>query len=114
MNNNVYILKDRALLYVSGFDTRDFLQNLMSNDIYKVSDNYSCFTSLLTPQGKFLYEFIVVKHKSGYLIDCEKSQVDELFKQLSVYKLSCLNISCDWAFSQSIKYPDLCLTTINS
>ena len=43
MNNNVYILKDRALLYVSGFDTRDFLQNLMSNDIYKVSDNYSCW-----------------------------------------------------------------------
>ena len=38
-------------------------------------------------KGKFLYEFIIVKHKSGYLIDCEKSQVDELYKQLSVYKL---------------------------
>ena len=87
MNNNVYILKDRALLYVSGFDTRDFLQNLMSNDIYKVSDNYSCFTSLLTPQGKFLYEFIVVKHKSGYLIDCEKAQSEELLKQLNTYKI---------------------------
>jgi folate-binding protein YgfZ len=43
--------------------------------------------SLLSPQGKFLYEFIIVKHKSGYLIDCEKSQADELYKQLSIYKL---------------------------
>jgi len=41
----------------------------------------------LTPQGTFLYEFIVVKHKSGYFIDCEKSQSEELFKQLNLYKI---------------------------
>ncbi len=85
--NNVYILNDRAILYVNGKDTKEFLQNLISNDINKVNDNNSCFTSLLSPQGKFLYEFIIIKHKSGYIIDCEKSQVDGLFKQLSVYKL---------------------------
>ena len=60
MNNNVYILEDRAILYISGLDTKNFLQNLISNDINKVTDNSSCFASLLTPQGKFLYEFIIV------------------------------------------------------
>jgi len=84
---NVYILDDRAILYLNGEDTREFLQNLISNDINKVSDTSTCFTSLLSPQGKFLYEFIIIKHKSGYLIDCEKSQADGLFKQLSIYKL---------------------------
>ena len=84
---NVYILEDRAILYLNGEDTKNFLQNLISNDINKVNDNNSCFTSLLSAQGKFLYEFIIVKHKSGYLIDCEKSQADGLFKQLSIYKL---------------------------
>ena len=84
---NVYILDDRAILYVNGEDTKEFLQNLISNDVNKVSDTSSCFTSLLSPQGKFLFEFIIIKHKSGYIIDCEKPQVDELFKQLSVYKL---------------------------
>ena len=84
---NVYILDDRAILYLNGEDTKEFLQNLISNDINKVSDTNSCFTSLLSPQGKFLYEFIIVKHKSGYIIDCEKPQVDELFKQISIYKL---------------------------
>ena len=85
--NNVYILDNRAILYISGKDTKEFLQNLISNDINKVSDTFSCFASLLSPQGKFLYEFMIIKHKSGYIIDCEKSQVDGLFKQLSMYKL---------------------------
>ena len=84
---NVYILDDRSTLYINGEDAKEFLQNLISNDINKVSDINSCFTSLLTPQGKFLYEFIIIKHKSGYLIDCEKSQADGLYKQLSIYKL---------------------------
>ena len=97
MNNSVYILKDRAILYVNGEDARDFLQNLISNDINKVTDNSSCFASLLTPQGKFLYEFIVVKHKSGFFIDCEKSQSEEILKQLNLYrirsKVEILNLS---------------------
>ena len=70
---NVYILDDRAILYLNGEDTKDFLQNLISNNIDNVNDTNSCFTSLLSPQGKFLYEFIIIKHKSGYLIDCEKA-----------------------------------------
>ena len=72
---------------MNGEDAKEFLQNLISNDINKVSDTNSCFTSLLSPQGKFLFEFIIIKHKSGYIIDCEKSQLDGLFKQLNVYKL---------------------------
>ncbi len=104
---NVYILEDRAILYINGKDAKEFLQNLISNDINKVSDENSCFSSLLTPQGKFLYEFIIVKHKSGYLLDCEKPQAEELFKQLSLYKLrskvEILNLSNEFvvaAFSQ--------------
>ena len=80
-------IRDRAILYINGSDAKDFLQNLISNDINKVTDNSSCFASLFTPQGKFLYEFIVVKHKLGYFIDCEKSQSEEIFKQLNLYKI---------------------------
>ncbi|MDC0558661.1 folate-binding protein [Candidatus Pelagibacter ubique] len=86
-NQNVYILEDRGILYINGRDAKEFLQNMISNDINKVSEDSSCFASLLTPQGKFLFAFIIIKHKSGYFIDCEKSQTEALFKQLSVYKL---------------------------
>ena len=84
---NVYILEDRGILYINGVNAREFLQNIISNDINKVNENNSCFASLLSPQGKFQFAFIIIKHKSGYFIDCEKSQVEELFKQLSIYKL---------------------------
>ena len=86
-NQNVYILEDRGILYINGTDAKEFLQNMISNDIDKVCEDSSCFASLLTPQGKFLFAFIIIKHKSGYFIDCEKSQTEALFKQLSVYKI---------------------------
>ena len=85
--NNVYILEDRGILFIQGSDTKEFLQNLITNDINKVDEANSCFSSLLTPQGKYLFDFLVVKHKKGYFIDCEKKQVEELFKQLNIYKL---------------------------
>ena len=87
MEQKVYILENRAILYINGLDAKNFLQNLVTNDINKVSENSSCFASLLTPQGKFLYEFFIIKHKSGFLLDCEKSQSDGLYKQLNIYKL---------------------------
>jgi len=85
--NNVYILEDRGILFIQGTDTKEFLQNLITNDINKVDEANSCFASLLTPQGKYLFDFLVVEHKKGYFIDCEKKQIEELFKQLNIYKL---------------------------
>ena len=84
---NAYILEDRGILYINGDDVKNFLQNIISNDINKVDDKNSCFTSILSPQGKFLFEFLIIKHKSGFFLDCEKDQIDELFKQLNIYKL---------------------------
>ena len=85
--NSACILEDRGILFIDGVDAKDFLQNIITNDINKVSDHNSCFASLLNPQGKFLFEFLVIQHKKGYFIDSEKNQINELFKQLSLYKL---------------------------
>ena len=85
--NSACILEDRGILFIDGVDAKDFLQNIITNDINKVSEHNSCFASLLNPQGKFLFEFLVIQHKKGYFIDCEKNQINELFKQLSLYKL---------------------------
>ena len=104
----VFILEDRGVLYINGSDINEFLQNLITNDIYKVNDKNSCYASLLTPQGKFLYDFIVVKHKNGFFLDCEKSVAEELYKKIVSYKLrskiEILNLSNEFvvaAFSLS-------------
>ena len=86
-NHNVHILEDRGILYVNGVEAKAFLQNLITNDINKVNENNSCFASLLTPQGKYLYDFLIIKHKTGYFIDCEKDLTENLLKQLNIYKL---------------------------
>ena len=86
-NNEVYILEDRGLLYISGENSKEFLQNILTNDINKVTNDKSCFGALLTPQGKYLFDFIISKHKRGYFLDCEKEIIDDLYKQLNLYKL---------------------------
>ena len=83
----LYILKDRGVLFVQGKDAKEFLQNLITNDIDKVNETNSCFASLLTPQGKYLFDFLIIKHKNGYFIDCEKLQIENLYNQLDLYKL---------------------------
>ena len=65
--DQIFILKDRGVLLISGQDSKDFLQNLVTNDINKVTETQSCFSSLLTPQGKYLFDFMIVKHKDCLL-----------------------------------------------
>ena len=84
---DVYILEDRGLLYLNGEDVKNFLQNLITNNIEKVTNEMSCFAALLTPQGKYLFDFLIIKHKAGYFLDCEKKNIDQLFGQLNLYKL---------------------------
>ena len=86
--NQIFFLKDRGVVFVNGKDAKEFLQNIVTNDINKVSNTSSCFASLLTPQGKYLFDFIIVKHKNGYFLDCEKGQADKLVDRLNTYKLN--------------------------
>ena len=86
--DQIFILKDRGIIYISGEDAKEFLQNIVTNDINKVGDTSSCFASLLTPQGKYLFDFIIIRHKQGYFVDCEKNQIDQLIDKLNIYKLN--------------------------
>ncbi len=105
--NKVYILEDRGLLYISGDQAREFLQNIITNNIENVSEDRSCFSALLTPQGKYLYDFIIIKHKSGYFLDCEKKIIDDLYKKLNLYKLrskvEILNLSNEFVIASLTK-----------
>ena len=115
--NNIYTLEDRGILYLHGEDVLEFLQNLITNDIRKVKKSYSCFASLLTPQGKYLFDFIIIKHKNGYFLDCEKKQIDQLYKQLNIYKLrskvEILNLSNEFVVAVISKEKFLSLQNTN-
>ena len=87
IKEQVIILEDRGLISVSGEDSKDFLQNILTNDINKVSNSKSLFTGIFTPQGKYLYEFFVVKSKDGFFLDCDSELTNEIIEHLFKYKI---------------------------
>ena len=85
--NEVITLEDRGFIQVKGDEAKDFLQNIVTNDVEKVTDSSSVFSSILTPQGKYLFEFFILKLKDSYLLECEKESTEEIIKILNYYKL---------------------------
>ena len=85
--NDTTILDDRGFIQIKGDEAKEFLQNIITNDIEKISENHTLFSSIFTPQGKYLYEFFILKIINGYLIECEKNIVAELIKIFNFYKL---------------------------
>ena len=59
--DQIVLLEDRGLISIDGEDAGSFLQNIITNDIQKVSFNSSIFSGLLTPQGKYLFEFFIIR-----------------------------------------------------
>ncbi len=81
------ILENRGLIELSGEEARNFLQGLVSNDVHKVTAEKSLYAALLTPQGKFQYDFFLIQSPDGLLIDCELDRLDDLKRKLSMYKM---------------------------
>ena len=70
--NEVITLEDRGFIQVKGVEAKDFLQNIVTNNIEKAKNNSTVFSSILTPQGKYLFEFFIIKLNDNYLLECEK------------------------------------------
>ena len=85
--DQIIILENRGLISISGEDSKEYLQNIITNDINKVSNSSSIFAALLSPQGKYLFDFFVIKNDEGYLLDCDGSSVKELIDNFSKYKI---------------------------
>jgi len=85
--NRYLRLEDRALIAVAGPEARPFLQNLVSNDIDKVSAARAVYAALLTPQGKFLHDFFVLQSSGAMYMDCEAARRDDLLRRLTMYRL---------------------------
>lgn len=73
----------RRILAVSGEDRVGFLQGLVTN---KVGDA-PVWAALLTPQGKYLADFLVVPQADRLLIDVDDRLAGDLLKRLTMYRL---------------------------
>ena len=91
MHKKAAMLEDRGVISVSGVDATSFLQGLLTNDVERLHPSEARYAALLTPQGKILFDMIVVRTPDGddpsYLIDCAAAQAADLAKRLGFYKL---------------------------
>lgn len=80
-------LADRAVLSVSGAEARAFLQGLVTCDMDKIGPDASGFGALLTPQGKILFDFLIVQDGERFLLDTLREKAADLVKRLGFYRL---------------------------
>lgn len=86
------VLETRGVLTVAGPDRVRFLQGLVSNDVARAGPDRALFTALLTPQGKMLFDLMLVGLTGDgaddvLLIEAEAARLDDLRARLSKYKL---------------------------
>lgn len=79
-------LPDRAVLALSGDDRVTFLQDLVSSDVRNL-DKGPAYAALLTPQGKYLFDFFVVGDGERILLDVAAETAPQLAQRLNMYRL---------------------------
>lgn len=77
---------DRRVFRISGAEAREFLQNLVTNDV-KGLDRGAVWAALLTPQGKYLADFFLVPEGEAILLDVAEPLAAGLAQRLAMYKL---------------------------
>ncbi|SFV66003.1 Folate-dependent protein for Fe/S cluster synthesis/repair in oxidative stress [hydrothermal vent metagenome] len=104
------LLKNRALLKISGEDAESFLQNQLSNDISAIEDNKIQLNAYCTHQGKIIVLFKVFKNKENYFLDFPKNLLDIVEKRLKMFvlmsKVEILNVTDDFKIIGTINKED--------
>jgi len=77
---------ERLVLRLSGADTHKFLGDLVTNDLAGLSEGL-VYAALLTPQGKYLFDFFLSMNGDDILVDVAQSRAPALAQRLSMYKL---------------------------
>jgi folate-binding protein YgfZ len=84
-------LSRRGVVAVGGPDARRFLGDLITADLDRIDADGAVYGGLLSPQGKILFDFIVLPEVSAggerFLIDLPAGLAADLVKRLGFYKL---------------------------
>lgn len=83
-----FVDHERTILRIEGKDVRAVLQNTVTNDLEKLAPGRALYTALLTPQGKYLFDFLLIAEPDGaLLIDVPAAQAEALTRRVRMYCL---------------------------
>lgn len=100
MSAQAIALENRGILHLEGPDMYKMLQGIITNDVEKTKDGSIVYAALLTPQGKYLFDFFLVPQNGALLLDCEADRLPDLQRRLMMYRLrskvGIRDVSQDW------------------
>lgn len=82
-----FVDETRGVLRMSGPDARAVLQGIATNDVETVAADRAVYAALLTPQGKYLFDFFLVADGADVLIDAALDRIEDLSRRLKMYSL---------------------------
>lgn len=80
-------LSDRALIVVTGSERVSFLNGLLTNNLSPVESGATVYACLLTPQGKYLFDFFIRAEGDRLLLEVDAARRADCLRRLSLYKL---------------------------
>src|SRR5690606_23200439 len=80
-------LSGRAAIDIEGTDAAMFLQNLITTDIEKMEFGTAAPGALLSPQGKILFDFLIMRWGDGFRLDLRQELAADLLRRLTLYRL---------------------------
>ena len=81
------VLDSRGVVVVEGPDARSFLQAMISNDANNISPSNSIYAAMLTPQGKYLHDFVISQVEDRFLLETEQDRMLDLVNRLNLFRL---------------------------
>ena len=94
------LLPDRGVLRLSGADVLPFLQALITRDLDSLSPDRAVYGALLTPQGKYRFDFFLAQQGGDLLLEGQATRLETLAKRLNMYRLraevTIEDISAEW------------------
>ncbi len=87
MAGGVVVRGDRGVIEVGGPEAARFLHGLVTATVKSLAPGAASFGALLTPQGKILFDFFLVKTDDGFLIEIARASIPDFLKRLTFYRL---------------------------
>jgi folate-binding protein YgfZ len=91
MKNKKIYLSNKRVIEISGSNSVKFLNNILTADLSNLKQNEILFSTLLTPQGRILFDVLISIKKTdinnSILLECHIDQLDSLLTKLNLYNL---------------------------
>lgn len=81
------LLPDRAILAIAGRDAEALLNRLFTRNLLGMSHGEARYAALLSPQGKLLFDFLVLRQRDAFQLDCPRDLAADLAKRLTMFRL---------------------------